>query len=281
MKRFLSQLCPLPSRHQLSCPEISRPSIVVGRLLDSCIPSYYKGEVAQTIRELLSYCLSPVRAHLQLMKIVLCLVANNMLPNRWESVSDAEEKDPLIGFFHWIRAERYIPVLFQLLDFQLPATNILKDRLLVFAARVEDKQLLRSVLDRGARIDTVAWICYDVHMTAMHEAVKCQNLDVVQMLLHAGARVDGSAPSISPYYREVTPLGLLLYPAQKIRLSKYWLGPVDANLVKILIEAGADLHYVDGLTNLTALQKSMYLGPDDLINMIWQHDPSIQATKYL
>ena len=253
-------------RGTLSC----RHSLVVGNFLESHIPSQYKGEIADTVRELLSFDQSPTRAYLQLIKIVVCLVANNFVSRKYETVADADSRDPLIGFFRWICAEHHMWLLFQLFDLDLPGFDILAERLLVFAARSGDEQLLRRMLEENINLDVPAWICGGIRMTALHEAVRCQNVGMIRLLLKKSACVDGYASlgASRDWHWDMAPLELLLHPAQNARYPTYGLGRIDPNIVLILLDAGAEVHEPDRFTGLTVLQKSIHLGLDDLASMI-------------
>ena len=245
---------------------------MVGRFLDSHIPSQYKGEVANTVRELLSFDRSPTKAYLQLIKITVCLVSNNLLPRKWETVAESEAKDPLIAFFRWINAEHHMWLLLQLLDVPLLGFDIMAERLLVFAARFGDEQLLGQVLEKNIDVNVPAWTCGKISMTALHEAVRCQNASIVQQLLKNGACVDGS-PRTDPWLNPVTPLGLLLHPVQNARYATYGLGSINLGIVETLLHAGAKVDEADELTRLTILQKSIDLGLDELTYLILDHRP--------
>ena len=164
-------------------------------------------------------------------------------------------------------------LLLQLSNTSLPGFDIMAERLLVFAARSGDEQLLGRMLEKSINVNVPAWVYGGISMTALHEAVRCQNANIMQQLLKKGARVDGNLREGRGWVKPVTPLGFLLHPVQNARCSRYGLGSINMGIVDILLQAGAEVDEADNLTGLTVLQKSIDLGIDELTNLVLDHQP--------
>jgi ankyrin repeat protein len=99
-----------------------------------------------------------------------------------------------------------------------------------YAAQSGSTEAVRLLLEAGAEIDVLAMS----EQTPLHKAIRAGRVDAVRLLVEAGADVNATSGVSTNMFRNASPLILALDRE-----------PVDIEIIKILLQAGADADEVD------------------------------------
>jgi ankyrin repeat protein len=134
---------------------------------------------------------------------------------------------------------------------------------LVDGNNMEDAVLL--LLTRGAHAQVYE---RSREMTALTLAVRCRSLAIVTLLLDHGADANDAigTPAVSPLLAALRH-GLLTWeiPDEAYELT---LGPLDENMVRALLEHGADVLLRNGPEQISPLQFAIMHGGKDIIRLL-------------
>jgi hypothetical protein len=129
---------------------------------------------------------------------------------------------------------------------------------LIGAAANEDPQLVKKLLDYGAKVDVVT----SKGSTALFQSVGKGNIDITKILLDHGANINIQANNTAA---NVTPLMIAVYTKNK-------------DMVKLLLDRGAnrDLKAANGLTALDYAKK---IGATEVVNLFEMNNSIINQPK--
>ncbi|KAH6977414.1 ankyrin repeat-containing domain protein [Ilyonectria sp. MPI-CAGE-AT-0026] len=193
--------------------------------------------------------LSQPQPLLQVLQWVVFATSNALLPY--------EKTDELL---RWVIEGGHRPVIEHILQMRGPTAMTFGSNLLLSAIRVDDLALVKMLLEQGISPNTADPTF--TGKTALQTAVTYASSGIVQLLLDRGADVNGT---ISGPFENLPPLNLFF-----IHQSR------PLQIVKMLIEAGADVQYITA-SYLPALQSAVLLGEPDVVTVLLEAGADVNA----
>ena len=188
-----------------------------------------------------------------LLRYAIYLASNNLLP-----------VERAANLLRWIRGSNTVWIVDALVAMRTPTTDSFASALLVSTAKLTDLGTCRSLLKRGVDANTIVPSVYYRGSTALLEAVRQQDGNLVRLLVYAGAEVNMPATSmLSPLFEAV--------------LSDS-NGKSYLDIIRVLIDEGADIYQVVGeCSNTTILNVVIESGRFHVAAMFSQSNVSIKS----
>ena len=220
--------------------------------LDEVIIERQDGELVKNVKKLFSS--SIMDKSFELLRYSVYLSSNNLLSDR--------HTDKLLK---WILQYKQFAVIERLIKLRKPTTDIFASNMLVSAARMKETETVCALIALGVDVNTPGG--QTVKNTALYEASDNRDLDLVKLLIRAGADPN---VNFGPE-KQCSPLQEAIRGASKSWFSRL-SEPKNRDLIRVLLEAGEDVNIAphEGVFghNLTILLCAVLNGDSELVQMI-------------